>query len=181
MSGRDPSIAEQELAELARALPRHHPSNEASQRMRRALLEMVPERRQPDIQPRRRWPIAVAAAASLLLAVSASLAVRWTATEPYRGVVTGPESARFSHSMRQARASDAQDEIVRVTQGHLRVDVEHLAANESFHVVTADAEVTVRGTSFEVTVEADHLEQVWVRSGMVEVRKFGSAPVLLGT
>ncbi len=71
------------------------------------------------------------------------------------------------------------DEIVRLRDGTVLVEVASLHLGERFRVVTGDAEVEVRGTAFEVVVVADRLHAVRVRHGRVEVRRGADPPVVL--
>jgi hypothetical protein len=73
------------------------------------------------------------------------------------------------------------DEVVRLRDGSIGVEVEPLAEHEHFRVVTGDAEVEVRGTSFAVAVVGDHLRDVSVVHGQVVVRPHGGDPVTLGS
>lgn len=98
----------------------------------------------------------------------------------HRGTIRAASGARFEHSTRHAPAAGIEtDEVVRVADGTVQVDVAPLAAGERFRVLTLDAEVEVRGTSFEVEVRDDRLIAVVVRSGLVEVRPKSGAPRLL--
>jgi TolA-binding protein len=72
------------------------------------------------------------------------------------------------------------DEVVRLSEGEVTIDVAPLGARERFRVVTGDAEVEVHGTSFFVRVAADRLLGVGVTHGLVDVRPAGGVPVLLG-
>jgi TolA-binding protein len=73
------------------------------------------------------------------------------------------------------------DEVVRLSEGELAIDVAPLGAHERFRVVTGDAEVEVHGTSFLVQVAGDRLLAVGVEHGLVDVRPAGGVPVLLGS
>ncbi|MBL0220812.1 MAG: tetratricopeptide repeat protein [Myxococcales bacterium] len=92
---------------------------------------------------------------------------------PRRGVVHAHEGARFTLAARPP------DEIVRLRDGVIDLDVDPLSAGERFRVVVGTDEVEVRGTSFEVVAMADHLVSVHVVHGRVEVRRAGNAPVVL--
>jgi hypothetical protein len=79
-----------------------------------------------------------------------------------------PEAdARFTHV-----TSDGL-EIVTLDSGAVLAFVRLLARGERFLVVTADAEVEVRGTVFRVEARAQRLVAVEVREGKVEVRSRG--------
>lgn len=62
------------------------------------------------------------------------------------------------------------NEIVKLVDGTIDVEVAPLHPGERFRVVTADAEVEVRGTAFRVFASAGHLRQVDVDHGVVDVR-----------
>jgi TolA-binding protein len=82
-------------------------------------------------------------------------------------------AARFS------RVQSPPDEIVRLDDGSIDLDVVHLRVGERFRVLTSDAEVEVRGTRFQVTASDRQLATVRVREGRVEVRPFGGGGALL--
>lgn len=90
-----------------------------------------------------------------------------------RAVVTASENAWY------ALASSQPDEVVQLHEGTLRVDVSHLDIGERFRIITGNAEIEVRGTSFQVAVTADRLVSVLVRDGRVEVRHRGMKPFTL--
>lgn len=97
-----------------------------------------------------------------------------------RGTIRPRGGAKFEHFTRHAAAPGLRaDEVVHVAAGTVQVDVAPLARDERFRVVTLDAEVEVRGTSFEVEVEQDRLIAVRVTSGLVEVRPRDGAPRML--
>ncbi|HUS66366.1 MAG TPA: tetratricopeptide repeat protein, partial [Kofleriaceae bacterium] len=130
------------------------------------------------------------AAAGVLLAAAAAALVWWrlparrggdapAATPPpapialHRGRVLDHDGARFLH------ASAQPDEVVRLVDGALTVEVDPLAAGERFRVVTGDAEVEVIGTAFDVVAEEDALRRVRVLHGRVAVRVTGAQEVVL--
>ncbi len=122
-----------------------------------------PERRMP------RWwqlaPVAVAAAAAILW-------FAWPRGESGRQVeVAGRRGTVMAHGEARYMLMSAQpDEIVRLVDGTLTVQVQPLARGERFRVVTADGEVEVVGTAFDVTAAADRLVAVRVIHGVVRVR-----------
>ena len=77
-------------------------------------------------------------------------------------------------------SSTSPDEIVTLYEGVIDVEVTPLQAGERFRVVTADTEVEVRGTAFEVTARFGHVIGVSVRHGLVEVRPIGGAIAMVG-
>lgn len=100
---------------------------------------------------------------------------------------TNPRGARLRHGARAEvehyRRSDAEagrgEELVRLTDGKLAVELEPLEAHERFRLLTLDAELESRAASFEVEVEAQRLHAVLVESGMVEVRPHEGVPRIL--
>jgi hypothetical protein len=94
--------------------------------------------------------------------------------EVRRGSVHPLGSAQFALEHSQP------DEIVRLHDGSIVVDVDPLHPGERFRVVVGDAEIEVRGTSFKVVAIGDRLRSVEVLRGLVSVRPQGGGPVLLG-
>ncbi len=167
-----------QLAALTRAnLPLVVPDAETAQRARGALLTAAAAARRdhvPATSPWRRW-LALGVPALALAAVLTFVLVgtlREDAT--YRGTVTASADGTTFR-----RTSGAPDEVVRLSSGVLTVRVSPLASGERFRVVTADGEVEVRGTEFEVEAVEDRLRSVRVIHGRVEVRAAGAAPQIL--
>lgn len=127
----------------------------------------------PTTSPRKtdRRPYAAIAIAAAVAGLALSMWPR-TPEVQHRGRVDAHEGARFWTSSTQP------DEIVRLADGTITVTVDHLRAGERFRVVTADAEVEVRGTAFDVVARDDRLLSVRVASGRVEVRRAGRTVVL---
>jgi hypothetical protein len=86
---------------------------------------------------------------------------------PWLGAVRAIGGARF------ARVRTKPDEIVRLDDGTVDFEVARLSGLERFRVITADAEIEVRGTSFEVSASHGKLIDVRVWRGRVEVRSEG--------
>lgn len=125
-----------------------------------------------------RWavPVVVAAVAAAVVGWMAARErprPRLAITHPRRGVVHPHDGARFT------LAAQPPDELVRLRDGVIDVDVEPLAPGERFRVVIGADEIEVHGTSFEVVAAADRLVAVHVVHGRVEVRTAGAAPVFL--
>lgn len=81
--------------------------------------------------------------------------------------VTPEDQARFD------RTSADGTEVVTLSDGAVSLSVRHLQKGERFLVRTGDAEVEVRGTLFRVEAKDDHIRNVAVREGRVEVRFHG--------
>lgn len=177
---------DQALADAGRALPKIYPTSDASLRMRAAVLEASSAGAATG-PSRSTWIGALAVLALAVLGAAGWVATRASrstaptatmAIEPspaieYRAAVRNAGDARFVHQMGPA------GEIVRLENGLISLDVAPLLVGERFRVVIGDAEVEVRGTSFDIAAFADHLTEVTVRSGVVEVRPQAAATVLL--
>jgi hypothetical protein len=81
----------------------------------------------------------------------------------HRGAVRAKGDARFTWSA-------LPDEVVRLHEGAVSVQVTPLGPGERFRVVAGDGEVEVHGTAFDVAVKDDRLVSVTVDHGLVEVR-----------
>lgn len=88
-------------------------------------------------------------------------------------------AADFEHTSAVRGQSRVYDEVVRLRAGRVKVAVAELRPRERFRVIASNAEVEVRGTSFEVEVHDDQLTEVVVISGLVEVRIEGRPAMLL--
>jgi hypothetical protein len=170
------------LAALARALPdppiRDQRRDRARARLVASVENLTPRRR--AAAARRAWPavtLAVGGVAAAAAAGVAILALRAPAApgpavaeavarpEPsrHRGAVRSKGDARFTWSA-------LPDEVVRLHDGAVSVQVTPLGPGERFRVVAGDGEVEVHGTAFDVVVEDDRLVSVTVDHGLVEVR-----------
>lgn len=167
-----------ELASLVRGLPVEELSPERSRDVRNGVLARAASRppasrRAPFATTAMRAAFALAAAiAAMVLFLNSWPSAQAPARARNASVVAG-QSARFTHS-------NLPDETIRLVEGTVSLDVHHLAPGERMRVITGDAEVEVRGTSFVVEAHADMLAWVHVLSGRVEVRVSGADPVVLG-
>ncbi len=162
------------LAVLLRDLPYEPPDPAKVQEIRSTLLASGRgRRRRPTLRRLLPWVgLAAAAAALALFQLTGDPVI---AAPFQRAQVQADPSARFSHT---AGLPD-RPEIVHLERGRIRLEVDPLGAHERFIVETADAEVEVRGTIFEVAAEKGRLVRVQVTRGAVEVRQHDRAPVLL--
>ncbi len=186
----------EDLQSAARQLPQHQPGEAQRSALRASLVEAARAER-PEAR-RRRMRAGTAVALGSALAAAAVLAVWWgwsRAAEDgggaaaadaagevgaRRATIQSSSGAHFEHTrVLGPSAGDPIDEVVRLRQGRVAVAVEHLARGERFRVVTGDAEVEVRGTSFDVIVERDELVEVVVHTGLVEVRPEGREMIAL--
>ncbi len=152
-----------------------------------------------------RAPWIAAAAAALLLIAGASAWWATTAPEGARApssavhaasehtpatarrarVVASSAGARLEHSLTQldpapgapTTAAALEEEVIRLRDGRVRLEVAPLSPVQRFRVVAGDGEVEVRGTVFEVRVAADRLTAVQVDEGVVVVR-VGAEPAV---
>jgi TolA-binding protein len=175
------------LADAGRSIPPPPPAPDRREEIRTALLAKMsaPSAARPA-RWRWRWQIAAP------LAAAVALAIGWWAWPRGSEAPTAPPVARHAPQAPHAhghilahdgarfiRVSAVPDEIVRLVDGTLSVEVEPLHPGERFRIITGDAEVEVRGTAFDVTASADHLRAVRVMHGLVEVRPSGGAASLL--
>jgi TolA-binding protein len=169
------------VLKIAKELPDGRPLPDRAEAVRSALLIKASEPAAQEASRHRAALLCGAIAASIALAVGAYFllnpgkraAEREMAGEVHRASVYPHKGA--AHEIVEPQPN----EIVRLIQGTIAVEVEALKAGERFRVVTGDAEVEVRGTAFDVTAKDDRLIAVSVSSGKVEVRPTGSATVVL--
>lgn len=159
------------LVELGAKLPADEPDAGRAREIRHALLTSAAAQR----PTRRRWIPAIAVLAAAVLA-AIFLTLEQTTPPARRAVVEEVAAATFEHRIEETEAGAR--ERVRLEDGELRIEVEPLASDHRFLVVTADAEVEVRGTSFWVAAEEDRLVRVKVVSGRVEIRTGGERTIL---
>lgn len=168
--------------EGARRVPVRVPSADRREEMRTAILAASARgdardtddaghvRSSKKSSPRARWyagaTIALAAGVALVLARSER------APTHAHGTIVAHPNARYT-------TTRAPDEIVTLHDGTIDVEVSPIHAGERFRVMTADTEIEVRGTAFEVVAELGHMTRVQVRHGVVEVRPHGAAMVTL--
>jgi hypothetical protein len=178
-----------ELAAEARDLPAPPGmSNESRAAISARLLAAPPEPPRRETASARGAILLTAGAATVILAIAVVVVpVVRRGASPEEQASTAPPPTPVSASVpRTSRASiraigDARffraqpppDEIVRLDDGRIELDVIPLAAGERFRVVTDHGEVEVRGTSFEVLASNGSLRSVSVSRGRVEVRAGG--------
>lgn len=185
----DEANAFRRMIELARRGAPPSPSFERTEQLRtqilaRTELEQEHEHEQERPSPRRRsraWLLVGAAAVSAAVVALAVISAGTTPTAPRgvepavqrRGTVNPRTTARFQ------LVGVQPDEVVRLTDGTVHVEVAPLGAGERFRVVTSDGEVEVRGTAFDVTAANDRLRSVLVSHGRVEVRSARRPTIVL--
>jgi hypothetical protein len=174
-----------EIAAEARSLPVPPRMNSESRAAISArLLAAAPEPRQREVRPAHRTAIFSTLAAAVALAiVGVAVRNRQRLPEPQPGPVrtaafTSRASIRAIGNARFFRAQPPPDEIVRLDDGRIELDVNPLAPGERFRVVTESGEIEVRGTRFEVLASHGVLRSVSVSRGRVEVRSGGGLAAL---
>jgi len=170
-----------ELDAVARTLDADAPSADRVEHIRTAILASAATRKQKarySAVPFVAAGIAIAAAATVVLVIGTHSGERTsTPANPVaatpRQLITPIGIARFE------RVADWPDYMVRIDDGKLAVQVGKLATGERFRVKTADADIEVRGTKFDVGVETGRLTSVAVHDGRVEVRRTDQQVVIL--
>jgi hypothetical protein len=124
----------------------------------------------------------VALGGALAAAVLAVVAIRAWRDPPARVAPAAAPTTTAAHVFAHddadfSRFGDATDEVVRLVDGTLTLEVPRQPDGRRFRVVTADAEVEVRGTAFDVEARDDRLAAVRVVSGRVAVRVVGLPPI----
>ena len=163
---------ERAAIELVRDLPVALPPPERREEVRTAVLAAAAS---VGARPARRrgWVLAIAATAA---AGGAGYLAIGRITAPVRhahGTVHPLAGARYTVS------TSGRDEVVRLSDGAIDVEVESLHPGDRFRVVIGDAELEVRGTVFHVAAHADQLVEVAVAHGRVDVRPAVGAPAML--
>lgn len=170
-----------ELRSLSKQLPAQVPDTGQRDALRNEVLARL-ELQRPTLRrapARWRWVGGAVAAAACLALVLRLWAPARTPSGPavtsFRATVqTHGAAVRFTHER------SGGDERVLLGNGQLLIEVAPLQPGERFRVLCGDAEVEVRGTSFEVDAAGDHLLGVRVLHGRVEVRPSGERSLLLG-
>jgi tetratricopeptide (TPR) repeat protein len=91
----------------------------------------------------------------------------------YRGTVQVSDGARYE------LASAAPDEVIRLHEGSITIDIAGLAPGERVRVITDDGEVEGGQGRLIVMARADTLTEVEVERGRFEVRTLRQPPVVL--
>jgi tetratricopeptide (TPR) repeat protein len=170
------------VVELGKNLEDGCPAPDRIDALRSALLVEATSKNHEEVKPRRSMRLIAGIAASVTIISATYFAAKWysaTAVPPIqseilRGRVHAQRGAE--HTVVGAQP----DEMVRLAEGTITVEVEPLLKGERFRVITGDAEVEVRGTIFDVTANGDRLVAVHVLSGRVEVRPSFSVATVLG-
>jgi TolA-binding protein len=166
-----------ELDAVARTVEPHEPAPDKAEQNRTALLAAATSRSQ--VSRRSMMPYAIAGAA---LAAAAAVAI-WVGTRPSEHAPSQVAHAKETITpigvARFERVTGWTDFVVRLDDGKIAVQVATLEAGERFLVKTADAEVEVRGTKFDVGADQGRLASVDVHEGRVEIRLIGQQVIIL--
>ena len=178
-----------ELRSVAQQLPDGAPTEEAADAVLAQILAADLKEAPPRRRPASKAVLHALVAASLFLSIGIAFALFHTHQDAahlhqdwskivrnrkaHRATVHPNPGAKFSI------AAGQPDEIVRLTGGAITVHVDKLHAGERFRVVTGNAEIEVRGTTFDVRADHDQLTSVRVISGEVAVRPHRQPEVLL--
>lgn len=100
-------------------------------------------------------------------------------TRPRRARLHRETGVKLEHYLRSDGEEGRGEELVRLSDGRLAVELDPLEDHERFRLLTLDAEVESRAAIFDVEVEAERLQAVLVQSGMVEVRPHQGVPRIL--
>jgi FecR protein/Tetratricopeptide repeat len=100
-------------------------------------------------------------------------------TGPVEPAAQSRASIQAVGDARFARVQSPPDDVVRLEEGLLVIEVAPLQHGERFRVRTSDAEVEVRGTRFQVSAAHGQLLAVSVSHGRVEVRSSGGGYAVL--
>jgi hypothetical protein len=168
--------------ELARELPVAIPPHARREEMRTAMLAASASVAGRAMH--RAWiapAVALAAAAGLV----GALAVPGGSSSPSsaglrHGIVRRHPAPAGATEARYSTTSVGADEVVRLTDGTIDIEVEPLSPGERFRVIVGDAEIEVRGTVFTVSASAEHLLDVAVARGRVDVKPETGPPATLG-
>ena len=173
--------AESSLVGMFRELPWGEPLAAQLSGVRARLVQQAslpPLASRAPAPPRLLWA-RLALAAALLLAVGATFYLSLSAPQTPKAPALTLATVEATADARYALEGPNEDEIIRLRDGTVTVQVTHLEPGERFRVITGDAEVEVRGTKFSVTAKDNKLLKVVVVEGKVEVRPARGAAALL--
>jgi hypothetical protein len=148
------------------------PSRAQLEQIRTAILASSPPPPRREVQ-RKRWTRAVVALASVAALATLAVHTRRPDERTHVAIVHPHDGAHF------AQVAQAPEELVRLRDGTLDVDVVALRSGERFRLVAGSDLIEADGASFEVTASADRLVAVHVVHGHVELRRAGAAPLWL--
>ena len=137
-------------------------------------------------RPRLAVALACAAAATASVAIAVAMSTGARDVRPGDQVQAAPAPAPASRASVRAvgaarfvRVQAPPDEIIRLDEGTIVLEVAPLPRGERFRVQTNDGVVEVRGTRFEVSASDHSLVSVSVSKGRVEVQSQAGALAVL--
>jgi TolA-binding protein len=161
---------ERDAQSLLRRLPLQTPTAAQHQDARMALFAAAKVSLPSLVRPTPWGKISLGLVAAVMLTVGAA---NWLSEDPAPPPVAVPPEARgtiFAGNKAQFHHQTVPgDETVRLSEGSITVDVPALKPGERFRIIVGDAEIEVRGTSFEVIAHNDKLVSVRVIHGEVEI------------
>jgi hypothetical protein len=161
---------ESSLLNMFRELPWGQPPAAQISGVRSFLLQQASlPQTNSSVKARLPW-IRLALAAVVLLAVGATLYLSLSNPKPPKPPELVLAKVEGTTNSQYAFEGSKDNEVVRLHDGIVTVQVTHLKPGERFRVVTGDAEVEVRGTKFSVVAKDNKLVKVIVFEGKVEVR-----------
>jgi TolA-binding protein len=168
------------LRDLAKDIPYERPTAARRDAIRSSLLVAAAESARPAAP--RRWPIGVAFAAGALAAAAiAVIIVRPSSPALERTnlaqVTSSSPDVRLDHQI--VATETGSDEIVRIRDGKLALSIPAQRRGDRMVIQTGSANVEGDAGELEVTVAADQLQVVRVKSGTARVVVVGQAPVVL--
>ncbi len=169
------------LRDLANDLPFERPDAARRDAIRSSLLVEAAESTAARPTASRRWPVALAFAAGALAAAAIALTVLRRPAP-----VEHPDLARITASSPTVRlehrvvATDTGvDEIVQLRDGTVALAIPAQRLGDHVRIQTMTAEVEGDAGELEVTVAADQLQSVRVKTGTARVIVVGQTPVTL--
>jgi TolA-binding protein len=168
-----------ELDAVARTLEPHEPVRESAEQNRTALLAAAATRAQLPRRSSRPY-VLISGAIAAAAAVAVWFGTRPSEPAPAVAAVPAPKQVITPIGVaRFVRETDWADFVVRLDDGKIAVQVAKLESGERFRVKTADAEVEVRGTRFDVGADRGRLASVDVHEGSVEIRRIDQQVIIL--
>ncbi|MEJ7598979.1 MAG: tetratricopeptide repeat protein [Kofleriaceae bacterium] len=165
--------ADGELDGLARSLPPPELSSERAEQNRTRVLASVGSVGQQS----RRMRTPLIAIVGVPLAVAAAFVLYLVAREGAK--MPGPKESIAELRPSRFERGTWPSYRLQLHDGRLAVNVASLTTTERFVVATTGAELEARGARFEVEVEGEHLAEVAVEEGIVELRVVHQPPVFL--
>jgi TolA-binding protein len=165
--------ADDELDAIARSMPVPERGSERVEQERTSLLAQAAG----TSQHRRGSRMPILASAAVAFAAAAAV-ILWLVARP-GAPAHAHESITALGPAQYERITAWPDFKVQLDDGRIEVRVSKLPSSDRFRVVTADAEVEVRGTRFVVGADHGSLASVAVTEGRVEVRWMHEQPIFL--